>query len=98
MITRDTLRMVLDQYLVGELTQEQVSDWAYDYIATQGEPDDQLATEILYNLVSFHDVGLIFEEYRPCREKLEYFKHWLDNDGECNWDHYTAVFDPGKLS
>lgn len=98
MIIRDTLRMVLDQYLSGKLKQEQISDWAYDYITTQGEPEDQLVAEILYNLVSFHDVGAIFEQYRPSRQKIEYFMQWLDGNGECSWDNYTSVFDPGKLS
>ena len=98
MVTRETLKLVIDQYLAGDLDQEQISGWAYDLITTHGEPADQLVTEVLYNLVSFHDVGLIFEQYRPSREKLEYFKHWLDGDGQCNWDDYTSVFDPGKLS
>ncbi|WP_231681837.1 hypothetical protein [Phosphitispora fastidiosa] len=97
MIDRDTLRMVLDQYLSGRVTREEISDWAYNMINEQGETSDQLVNEVLFNLVSFHDVGMIFEQYRPSREKLEYFINWLEDDGECGWDQYTAMFDPGKL-
>ncbi len=97
MVDRETLRMVLDQYLAGEVTQEEVSDWAYEIITQCAETDDRLVTEVLYNLISFHNVGLIFDQYRPSREKLEYFMNWLEDKGDCNWDQYTAMFDPCKL-
>jgi len=97
MVDRDTLRMILDRYMAGEITQKEVSDWAYDIITGHGEPDDRLVTEILYNLVTFDNVGFIFEQYGPSREKLEYFLNWLENKGDCNWDQYNTIFDPGKL-
>jgi len=97
MIDRDTLKTVLDSYLSGRVSRDQLSRWAYEVISEQGEPKDHLVTEILYNLVSFHDVADIFDQYRPSREKLEYFVNWLDGHGDCDWDQYTAIFDPGKL-
>ncbi|PKM81840.1 MAG: hypothetical protein CVU89_07390 [Firmicutes bacterium HGW-Firmicutes-14] len=97
MIDRDTLRMVLDSYLSGEVTRGEISNWAYDIITRQGENEDPLVNEILYNLVSFHDVGMIFDKYRPNREKLEFLAHWLDNEGDHTWDQYNAMFDSGKL-
>ncbi len=97
MVDRETLRIVLDEFLAGEITQDEVSGWAYEMITQYGEPKDQLVTEVLYNLVSFDDMGLIFEQYRPSREKLQYFAIWLENKGDCNWDQYTTIFDPCKL-
>lgn len=97
MVDREALRMVLDQFLDGDITQEEVASWANDIITQFGESEDQLVTEILYNLVSFRHLGFIAEQYQPYREKLEYFANWLEDDGECNWDHYNAMFDPSKL-
>jgi len=97
MVDRDTLKMVLDRYLAGEIRRQEISNWAYEIITEFGESEDQLVNEVLYNLVSFQDLGFIFDHYRPSREKLEYFINWLGDEGECNWDQYTAMFDPGKL-
>lgn len=97
MVDREALRMVLEQFLDGEITQEEVSNWAYELITQHGQSDDNLVTEILYNLVSFRHLGFIAEQYQPCREKLKYFANWLEDDGECSWDHYNAMFDPSKL-
>lgn len=97
MVNKDTLRLVLDRYLDGRVTQKQVSEWAYEIITSQREIDDLLVTEILYNLVSFRDYGSLFERYHVSREKLEYFINWLEDRGDCGWDQYTTLFDPAKL-
>lgn len=97
MIDRETMRIVLDRLLAGEITYTEVSAWVYEMLTQYGEPDDPLVTEVLYNLVSFKDVGQVFAQQHPCREKLEYFANWLEEDGECNWDQYTIMFDPCKL-
>lgn len=98
MITRETIKKVLEDYLSGHISTEEVSQWAYEMIADNVGTSDELVTEVLYNLVSYHDVGLIFDVYRPSREKLEYLMHWLDGDQDCDWNLYTSIFDPSKLS
>ncbi len=97
MLDRDTLRLVLDRFLAGEISQHEVSNWAYEMITQYGEMGDQLVSEVLFNLVSFHDSGPAFEHHRPSREKLQYFMNWLEGVGNCGWDQYNAIFDPGKL-
>lgn len=97
MVDRETLRMVLDQFLDGEITQQEISNWAHEMITQFEKSEDQLVVEVLYNLVSFRHPGFIAEQYQPCREKLEYFANWLEDDGECNWDQYNSIFDPCKL-
>ncbi|MFA5882096.1 MAG: hypothetical protein WC834_07850 [Eubacteriales bacterium] len=97
MVDRDTLRLVLDQFLADKFKREELNDWAYKMIIEQSESEDQLVNEVLYNLVSFHEVGPLFDQKYPSREKLEYFINWLGNEDNCNWDQYTAMFDPGKL-
>lgn len=98
MIDRETLRMVLDQFLEGLITQPEISNWAHEMINQVSDSEDQLVIEVLYNLVSFRHPGFIAEQYQPCREKLKYFANWLEGDGECNWDRYNAIFDPCKLT
>ncbi len=97
MIDRDTLRLVLHQYLAGKIKQEEITNWAYQMINEHGESEDQLVNEILYSLVSFRDIGLVCDHYSLSREKLEYFINWLEDEGNCNWAQYTTMFDPGKL-
>jgi len=97
MIDREGLRMVLDQFLEGQITQKEISNWAYEMVTKIAESEDQLVIEVLYNLVSFRHPGFIAEQYQPCREKLVYFANWLEGDGDCNWDRYNVIFDPCKL-
>ncbi len=97
MVDRDTLRFVLDRYLTGKITQEEITRWAYEIITEHGGSDDHLVNEVLFNLVSFHDAGQVFDRYRPNRERLQYFRNWLEEKGDFNWNNYTAMFDPGKL-
>lgn len=96
MIDRDTLHLVLDRLLAGEIPADEVSVWAYEILTKYSEFEDPLVTEILFNLVS-NEGGLVFEKYRPIREKLEYFMNWLESEGDYNWDMYTSLFDPVKL-
>jgi len=97
MVDRDTLKLVLDRYLGGEITQAELSKWAYDIITGDSDMEDRLVTEVLYNLVSFKDVSHLFDFHRPTREKLRYFMNCLEDEKECDWEQYTAIFEPGML-
>jgi len=93
MISRAMVKSILYKYLSGELTKEQVSDWAYEkLVEEQYEFEDELVSEVLYNLVSFHNVGLIFAKYRPSQEKLEYLHAWLEGSTMCNWNQYKELY------
>ncbi len=97
MLDRDTLRLILDRLLAGEISQQEVTRWACEMITQYGEIEDQLVSEVLFSLVSFRDAGMAFQHYGPSREKLQYFMNWLEGVGNCGWDQYNAIFDPGKL-
>ncbi len=97
MITRETIKEIVEDHLDGFLTAEELSDWAFEMISEKIQTSDELVKEILYNLVCFDDDGFIFNQYRPSKEKLKYFMHWLNTDKEFNWDQYNTVFDPSKL-
>lgn len=97
MITRTTIKEVLADYLMGQLSPEEISSWANQMINEEMVNGDELVIEVLYNLVSFHKVGIVYDQYRHDKDKLEYLMHWLDGDKECNWEQYTSIFDPNKL-
>lgn len=94
-ISREVVRNALRRYLDGTISKEEISDWAYSKLAEdQGHAEDELVSEVLYNLVSFHSVGLIFAQYRPSLEKLEYLEKWLSGYRDCDWEHYKRLFQP----
>jgi len=93
------VKEALKDYLEEKISNEEISEWAYIKLAEEDcKPEDELVSEVLYNLVSFHDVGLIFAKYRPSREKLEYLQSWLDGGNSCNWEYYKKYFQEYKNS
>lgn len=57
MVDRDTLRYVLDMYLCGDITRQELSEWAYEVISTQETIQDPLVSEILFSLVGFDSIS-----------------------------------------
>lgn len=99
MLDKDTLLVVLEMYIGDEITQEELSKWAYDMIIEADGKGDPLVTEILFSLVSFHEAGLEFTRYGTGLEKLQYFINWLEDDdsNDNKWPDYPNLIDPNKL-
>lgn len=97
MVDKDTLRLALEMYISDQITQEELSKWAYDVLVEADGKGDPLLTEILFCLVNFDEAGLVFDKYKYSLEKLEYFINWLEDDEKSDWPDYTTFLDPTKL-
>lgn len=97
MVDKDVLLLVLGMYVNNEVTQEELSKWAYDMIIEADGKGDPLITEILFSLYSLHEAGLVFDRFGVLPEKLEYFINWLEDDENVDWPEYTTLINPNKL-
>lgn len=98
MLDKETLLFVLEMYINDEITQEELSKWAYEMIVEADGTGDPLVMEILFSLVSLHEAGLEFTRNGTGLEKLQYFINWLENDNDDNkWPDYPNLIDPNKL-
>lgn len=76
-LTREDVYQVLNGYLSGTMSKEDAAQWAYDTLYEEQDFDDPLISEVMYSLASFHDVGLLFVNFRPSEEKLQYLQEQL---------------------
>ncbi|MDA8210614.1 MAG: hypothetical protein M0021_01825 [Clostridia bacterium] len=98
MIAREMVKDVLDRYCQGVLTADEAADWAYGILGQGGDAfEDEVVAEAMYNLVSFHSIGNIFADYRPCQGKLEYLSNWLTDGQQGDWNQYQQLFTNGQL-
>lgn len=68
MVDQDIIKHVLDMYLDGQISQEELSAWAYEIIKGDEAIEDPLVAEILFSLVGFTSFSSVLSKLEDKNE------------------------------
>lgn len=98
MIEREAVYDIYNALLKGEMNKEAAAEWAFNAINESKEFADEEVEDAMYKLVSFHDVGMIFDQYRPDDGELADIRDRLSGTMvDVEDDELTDVYVPDLL-